>query len=134
MRSITITRALAAAAAIGFAAGSAAQDKVTISISTGPTSGVYYPIGGGIANVLTKYVPGYAANAEATDGSIANLQLMSQKKSDIALSMADAGWDGLQGQGKFQDGAVAVRALMVPTRTACTSSRSTGPASARSPI
>ena len=113
MRHITITRALAAAAAIGFAAGSAAQDKVTISISTGPTSGVYYPLGGGIANVLSKYVPGYAANAEATAGSVANIQLMSQKKSDLALSMADAAWDGLRGEGKFSGGAVPLRTLMV---------------------
>jgi len=113
MRSITITRALAAAAAIGFAAGSAAQDKVTISISTGPTSGVYYPLGGGIANVLSKYVPGYAANAESTAGSVANIQLMSQKKSDLALSMADAALDGFKGQGKFTAGSVPLRTLMI---------------------
>ena len=86
----SITRALAAAAAIGVAAGAAAQEKVTISIATGPTGGVYYPMGGGLANVLSKYVPGYAANAEATAGSIANLQLLGQKKADVAFSMADA--------------------------------------------
>ena len=111
MRSITC--ALAAAAAIGFAAGATAQDKVTISIATGPTSGVYYPMGGGIANVLSKYVPGYAANAESTAGSVANIQLMSQKKSDLALSMADAALDGFKGQGKFSGGSVPVRTLMI---------------------
>ena len=95
------------------AAGSAAQDKVTLSIATGPTTGVYYPLGGGIANILSKYVPGYAANAESTAGSVANLQLMGQKKSDLALSMADAAWDGYKGQGKFAGGAVPMRTLMV---------------------
>src|SRR5262245_8920887 len=109
----SITRVLAAAAAIGFAAGAAAQDKVTISISTGPTSGVYYPMGGGIANVLSKYVPGYAANAESTAGSVANIQLMSQKKSDLALSMADAALDGFKGEGKFAGGSVPLRTLMI---------------------
>src|SRR5262245_36470462 len=109
----SMTRALAAAAAIAFAAAAAAQEKVTISISTGPTGGVYYPLGGGIANVLSKYVPGYAANAEATAGSVANIQLMSQKKSDLAPSMADAAWDGLRGEGKFSSGAVPLRTLMV---------------------
>ena len=58
-------------------------------------------------------VPGYAANAETTAGSVANLQLMSQKKSDLALSMADAAWDGFKGQGRFNSGAVPVRTLMV---------------------
>jgi hypothetical protein len=111
MRTLIKTAALVAAVA---AAGAAvAQDKVTISIATGPTGGVYYPLGGGIANVLSKYVPGYAANAESTAGSVANIQLMNQKKSDLALSMADAAWDGFKGQGKFSGGTVPLRALMV---------------------
>ena len=100
-------------AAVVIAPGAAAQGKVTLSISTGPTTGVYYPLGGGIANVLSKYVPGYAANAETTAGSVANLQLMAQKKSDLALSMADAAWDSYKGQGRFASGTVPVRALMV---------------------
>jgi TRAP transporter TAXI family solute receptor len=100
-------------AALAASTAATAQNKVTISVATGPTTGVYYPLGGGIANVLSKYVPGYAANAETTAGSVANLQLMSQKKSDIALSMADAAWDGYKGQGRFASGAVAVRTLMI---------------------
>ena len=107
------TRGLVAAGALVLAVGSQAQEKVTLSVATGPTTGVYYPLGGGIANVLSKYVPGYAANAETTAGSVANLQLMSQKKSDLALSMADAAWDGFKGQGKFSGGAVPVRTLMI---------------------
>jgi TRAP transporter TAXI family solute receptor len=106
-------RAVAAVSAAAVALGAAAQAKVTIAISTGPTTGVYYPLGGGIANILSRYVPGYAANAETTAGSVANLQLMGQKKSDMALSMADASWDGFKGQGRFASGAVPVRALMV---------------------
>jgi uncharacterized protein len=113
MNRLTRTMSMLAAAVL-FASGAAvAQNKVTISISTGPTTGVYYPLGGGIANVLSKYVPGYAANAETTAGSVANLQLMGQKKSDMALSMADAAWDGFKGQGRFASGAVPVRTLMV---------------------
>lgn len=107
-----IKHALAALAVTGLAVAAFAQDKVTLSIATGPTTGVYYPLGGGIANILSKYVPGYAANAETTAGSVANLQLMSQKKSDIALSMADAAWDGFKGQGRFP-AAIPVRTLMI---------------------
>jgi TRAP transporter TAXI family solute receptor len=44
---------------------------------------------------------------------VANLQLMGQKKSDVAFSMADAAWDGYKGQGRFASGTVPVRALMV---------------------
>lgn len=106
-------RSLVVVPLAALALGAAGQNKVTLSISTGPTTGVYYPLGGGIANVLSKHVPGYAANAETTAGSVANLQLMNQKKSDLALSMADAAWDGFKGQGRFASGAVPVRALMV---------------------
>jgi uncharacterized protein len=108
-----LPRALAALCSIAFALGAAAQGKVTLSVATGPTTGVYYPLGGGIANVLSKYVPGYAANAETTAGSVANLQLMGQKKSDLAFSMADAAWDSFKGQGRFSSGVVPVRTLMV---------------------
>jgi len=90
-----------------------AQAQVNLAISTGPTGGVYYPLGGGLANVLSKFVPGYAANAEATAGSVANLQLMNVRKSDVAFTMADAGWDAYKGQEKFASGAVPLRTLMV---------------------
>jgi len=106
MRSAAIVAALASGAAL-------AQPKVSLSIATGPTGGVYYPLGGGLANLLSKYVPGYAANAEATAGSVANLQYMGQKKADIGFTMADAAWDGYKGKGKFTSGAVPLRTLVV---------------------
>ena len=96
------------------AAGSASgQDKLNLSIGTGGTGGVYYPLGGGLANVLSKYVPGWQATAEVTGGSVDNLKLLGTGKSDIGLSMADAGLDALQGQDKFKGNAVPVRTLMV---------------------
>ena len=89
------------------------QDKLNIFIATGPTAGVYYPMGGGLADLLTKHVPTLNATAGTTAGSIANLQLMQNKKADIAFSMADASWDAYKGQQKFAAGAVPLRALMV---------------------
>ena len=50
-----------------------AQEKVNISIATGGTGGVYYPMGGGLANVLSKFVPGMSATAVVTGGSVDNL-------------------------------------------------------------
>lgn len=101
------------AASAFFALPGIAQDKLNIFIATGPTSGVYYPMGGGMADLLTKHVPGLNATAGTTAGSVANLQLMMNKKADVALSMADASWDAYKGQQKFQDKPIAVRALMV---------------------
>jgi uncharacterized protein len=90
-----------------------AQEKITISIATGPTGGVYYPMGGGMANILSQNVPGLVATAESTAGSVANLEFIHTGKADIALSMADASWDAYKGLEKFKDKPVGVRALMV---------------------
>ena len=106
----------------------AAQDKLNIFIATGPTSGVYYPLGGGMADILTKHVANLNATAGTTAGSVANLQLMQNKRADVALSMADVSWDAFKGQQKFQGGAIPVRALMVlyPNRMHVVSIAGTG--------
>src|SRR5512134_4090581 len=91
----------------------AAQQKITLSIATEPTGGIYYPMGCGIANILSKSVPGLSATAEATAGSIANLDFILTKKADVALSMADASYDAWKGEQKFKGRPVPVRGLMV---------------------
>ena len=108
-----LIRVVVGVAAIALAHTSVAQDKLNVFIATGPTAGVYYPMGGGMADVLTKYVPGLNATAGTTAGSVANLQLMANKKADIGFSMADASWDAYKGQEKFTGAAVPLRALMV---------------------
>jgi TRAP transporter TAXI family solute receptor len=84
-----------------------------LSIATGGTGGVYYPLGGGMAAVLSKYVDGMQATAEVTGGSVANLQLISTGKPYIALSMTDAALDALKGEDKFKGKPVPVRTLMI---------------------
>ncbi len=91
----------------------AAQQPNRISITTGGTGGVYYPMGGGMANVLSKYVPGLQATAEVTGGSVDNLKLIGAGKSEVAFAMADAAWEAAQGTEKFKDNKVNARALMV---------------------
>ena len=54
-----------------------AQKSVRLSIATGPTGGVYYPMGGGIANILSKYVPYAEVTAEVTPASVDNCLLLS---------------------------------------------------------
>ena len=90
-----------------------AQEKYSLSIATGGTGGVYYPIGGGLANLLSKYVPGMQATAEVTGGSVDNLKLIATGKPYIAFSMADAGQDAYRGEDKFKGQKVPLRTLMV---------------------
>ena len=89
-----------------------AQQK-NITIGTGGTGGVYYPIGGAIANLLSKELPGVQATAEVTGGSVDNLKLIGSGQSEIGFSMADAALDALQGQDKFKSAKVPLKTLMV---------------------
>ena len=74
---------------------------------------MYYPLGGGIAALLSKHVPGVDATAEVTAGSVANLQLIGGGKSEIGFTMADTAWDAYNGLDKFTDKKVPLRTLVV---------------------
>ncbi len=104
---------LSTAAALAPFSLARAQDKRNLSIVTGGTGGVYYPLGGGLANLLTKYVPGWQATAEVTGGSVDNLKLIGAKRADIGFTMADVSLDADKGQDKFKGNPVPNRALAV---------------------
>jgi TRAP transporter TAXI family solute receptor len=108
-----ITTALVALVAAFGLATAGAQPTKRLSIGTGGTGGVYYPLGGGLAAMISKYVPGVEATAEVTAGSIANLQLISGGKSELAFTMADAAWDAYNGLDKFSGKKVPLRTLVV---------------------
>ncbi len=101
---------------LGLLAGSAiavAQTAKQLSIATGGTGGVYYPLGGGFANILSKALPGVTATAEVTGGSVANLQLLGSGKADLAYVQVDASWDAINGLDKFTSGKLPIQALVV---------------------
>lgn len=84
-----------------------------LSIATGGTGGVYYPMGGGLASVLSKHVAGMSATAEVTGGSVDNLNLINSGKPYLAFTMADAAKDALVGDGKFKGKKVDLKTLLV---------------------
>lgn len=100
--------ALVAGLALSLSAG--AQN---ISIATGGTGGVYYPMGGGIAAALSKHVPGMQATAEVTGGSVDNLKLIGSGKPYIGFTMTDAGLDAYKGEDKFKGNKIPLKTLMI---------------------
>src|ERR1700756_4411614 len=80
-----------------------------ISIATGGTGGVYYPMGGGLAAVLSKYVSGMQATAEVTGGSVDNLKLIDSGKPYVGFAMSDAAQDAFKGEDKFKGHKVGLR-------------------------
>jgi TRAP transporter TAXI family solute receptor len=85
-----------------------------LSIAAGNVGGIYYPYGGAIAAVITKYVDNVAATAEVTGGSIDNMHFIRQGTADLGLSTADMLSEAFAGTGQFAStGRVPVCALAV---------------------
>lgn len=76
--------------------------QTQLSISTGGTGGVYYPVGGGYAELINKYIDGYTAVAEVTGASVENVSLISRGESDIALALADTVYQAYTGTGQLE--------------------------------
>lgn len=89
-----------------------AQKTVRLSIATGGTGGVYYPMGGGMANILSKNIPYLEATAEVTTASVDNCLLIGKQKAELAFIMADTGWDAYIGKAQFKE-KVPLRTLAV---------------------
>ncbi|MDD5169656.1 MAG: TAXI family TRAP transporter solute-binding subunit [Syntrophales bacterium] len=79
-----------------------AQKKVRLSIATGGTGGVFYPYGGAIANVISKYIPGVEATAEVTAAAVDNIKLVAAGEADIGFAYPDLSYDAIEGKGVFK--------------------------------
>ena len=100
--------ALFAAISIGDAV---AQVKTRLSIATGGTGGVYYPLGGGFAALISKHLPGVEATAEVTTASVDNMKLLHADKVALTLTQSDIALDAYQGQIKGFNEKVGVRTI-----------------------
>jgi hypothetical protein len=103
---------LGAAASLAMPALVRAQGT-QLAIATGTTGGVYYPLGGGMANIMNKAIPGMSATVEVTGGSVANLQLLGASRVGMIMAQGDAVIDAVRGEGRFQGRAVPVRTALV---------------------
>ena len=130
MKKLLIAAAIGVATLAG-AVGSSpaqAQQNRNLSIVTGGTGGVYYPLGGGLANLLTKYVPGWQVTSEVTGGSVDNLKLIGTQKADIGFTMADASLDAVRGEDKFKGAPVQhlTLAVLYPNNMHVVTTQNTG--------
>lgn len=90
----------AALAALCLATPALAQEQ--LSIATGGTGGVYYPMGGGLAEVINAHVEGYSATAEVTGASVENMGLIATGDADLAIGLADTVVQAYSGTGRFE--------------------------------
>ena len=80
-------------------AGSAvAADKTFLSIATGGVAGTYYPLGGGLAQVMNSHVPDVEVTAETGNASAANINLIAGHEVSMALVQNDVSYLAARGE------------------------------------
>ncbi len=84
-----------------------------ISIGTGGTGGVYYPYGGGVAEIWTKHVKGVRAVAEVTGASVENTKLCDKGETLFGEIMSDVAFQAYTGTGKFKGKPQKIRGMFV---------------------
>ena len=92
----TIT-AIGGAIALAAATAPAAQAQDFINVLTGGTSGVYYPLGAGLANLYGEQIEGARTQVQSTKASVENLNLLQDGGGEIAFALGDsvaAAWAG----------------------------------------
>ena len=111
MKISTVKKVFAAGAVLAAAAvlftgcnGNAdVEGKKFLNIGTGGTAGTYYPIGGAIAEVLNKELPGMSASAQSTGASVANINMLGDGEIDLATVQNDIAYYAAHGTEMFQD-------------------------------
>ncbi|MBT9144906.1 MAG: Cellulosome-anchoring protein [candidate division WS2 bacterium] len=73
-----------------------------INIATGGTGGVYFPLGGAVAEILNRNVPGVNVSVRTTGASIANIQLLRDGAVQMAFIQNDIAYYAFTGTEMFE--------------------------------
>ena len=93
---------MAAALLVGCGSDQAGQKKF-LNIGTGGTAGTYYPIGGAMAELLNKEIPGMNASAQSTGATVANINMLKEGSIDLAIVQNDLTYYAVNGTEMFKD-------------------------------
>ena len=89
-------------AAIG-CGGQKGAEKKFLNIATGGTAGTYYPIGGAMAEIFNKAIPGMNASAQSTGATVANINMLKEGSVDLAIVQNDITYYAANGLEMFKD-------------------------------
>jgi TRAP transporter TAXI family solute receptor len=104
------TRTLQPAAAVGLTLSCAALLATSaataadrfVSIATGGTAGIYYPLGGALGKLWTDGIDGVQATAEVTGASVENTRLVVSDEAQAAIGTGNVVYEAYNGTGRFE--------------------------------
>jgi len=82
-----------------------AQDRVFVNIGTGGTAGTYYPLGGAMAELISKAYPYINATAVSTGASVANINKLVEGEFQLVMVQNDVTFYAYNGTEMFKDNA-----------------------------
>lgn len=80
----------------------AKAESFYLNIATGGTAGSYFPLGGAFAEIWNTNIPGANVTAQSTGASTANINLLFDKKIEIAMVQNDIAWYANNGEAMFE--------------------------------
>ncbi|MDK2855497.1 MAG: uncharacterized protein PWQ86_710 [Bacillota bacterium] len=86
----------------GGEAGEEKKETTYLTFASGSVGGAYYPLGGGIADILSE-LPGIQCVSESTGASIENARLVASGESQLGFMMGDAAYKAVQGIEPFKE-------------------------------
>ena len=93
--------------------------EVFVKIATGGTAGVYFPLGGAVAEILNKNVEGVNASAETTGASVANINILKEHEVELAFIQKDITYYAANGvemyEGQKVDGLCGISSIYPET-------------------
>ena len=82
-------------------ADNSGSEKYNLIIGTGGVGGTYYPLGGALASVWTKYLDNVTVSAQSTGASVENTQLLENGEVELALTQNDLAEYAVKGEYMF---------------------------------
>lgn len=110
VRSLRPLSLLAAGLAMAAAGCPGRDTQRFLSIGTGGTAGIYYPLGGALAARLSLADSGRRYTAEVTSGSVENVNRIARGEMDLGFVMGPVVYEAFRGGGDFP---VALRNLRI---------------------
>jgi TRAP transporter TAXI family solute receptor len=119
-----------AAMGVCLALSAPAKAEEFITVLTGGTSGVYYPLGVALSNIFGKAIPDAKVTVQATKASVENLNLLQAGRGEIGFTLGDSlgqAWRGDEEAGfKSKLGKLRTVAAIYPNYIQIVASKDSG--------
>jgi TRAP transporter TAXI family solute receptor len=125
---VNTKKTLVAVLAVVLLAAGGAEAKTFLSIATGGVAGVYYPLGGGLAQVLSNHLSDVEVTAEAGNASAANINLLAGHEVTMALVQNDVAFRAVKGEKPFKAPVTNLQmiASLYPEHVQCITTKAAG--------